>query len=100
MKTKDVAEDLKLNFRKGCNEETLKMAIKDWKLIENNYGVKDWIRYKNQKFVGWTIEISRNTKKNSFIIYQNNRNHISVLKENLKTKSQAIKYAKAYMRKH
>ena len=76
------------------------MALKDWKKLNYNYRVKDWIRYKNLHYVGLTIEISKNTDKNKWIVYQNNRDYITILKENFKTKTQALQFAKAFMRKH
>ena len=76
------------------------MASKDWIKVKDNYGVKDWIRYKSQRYGGLTVEISKNTTKNTWIVYENNQNYISKIKENIKTKSAALKFAKAYMRTH
>ena len=75
------------------------MALKDWKKT-SNMGIKDYIVYKSQRYVGLTLEISKNTNTDKYIVYTNNRHNISKLKEGIKTKSQALKFAKEYMRKH
>ena len=67
------------------------MAIKDWKKTRNKLNSQGW---KNKK-----------TGKNILFLQFMSDNYWSFIQEgktikNFKTKSQALKYAKAYMRKH
>ena len=73
------------------------MAIKDWKLLFDDsesgigYRKKDkTLNVFNSYFYTdknlWEMSVTKNSRK--------------IVKKHFKTKSQALKYAKAYMRKH
>ena len=81
------------------------MALKDWKKI---YDVKYLIRFKNKNTydkVGvvevttdkWAVKDKDITWK---VQYYKNYGTVNLLKSNFKTKSQALKFAKSYMRTH
>lgn len=78
------------------------MALKDWKKINRDKGWIQYINKKNQEYVlnlEKTLDIERNS--NLWII-SIRKNSISMLPQDklFKTNSQALKYAKEYMRKH
>ena len=67
------------------------MALKDWKLFKSSYGEDIWLnKKKNGK-----VEIFERESLNNFNVYIN-----SFFQRRFKTKSQALKFAKEYMRKH
>jgi len=69
------------------------MALKDWKKIGLNY-------YENKKENEWRIKIWPGLKV-LHILKPTNSLTLPVWKsKKFKTKSQALKFAKAYMRKH
>jgi len=67
------------------------MAIKDWK---KTYELENFTRYESKKL---TIGIWENPNEVSVL---NNKNMETIHTRTFKTKSQALKYARSYMRKH
>jgi len=72
------------------------MALKDWKVI---YEGRLMLRYKNQK-KGNILEIypEKIRGKSVYFIAMTDKN--SIRDKEFKTKTQALAFAKAYMRKH
>jgi hypothetical protein len=71
------------------------MALKDWKKTRYVHDKNDtWIDYTN-KNTGSKVHIFRYAKNNWSINVNS-----SILEREVKTKSQALKFAKSYMRKH
>jgi hypothetical protein len=72
----------------------LKMALKDWKKVENN----SW-QSTNPHKANQTIDIYNNK---SVIVHTHLYNNSSRIEKDItfKTKSQALKYVKEYMRTH
>ena len=89
------------------------MAIKDWKKFGQNSSVTTWIRKKddyglNPHLNGTTISVGVNTdwdwnkkklSKGGYDVEIDNKGFKQSSKW-FKTKQQALKYARAYMRKH
>ncbi len=78
------------------------MALKDWK----KYGEDEWYRLddKHSYIKVWKIGLSsKERKRRGILAYGFSsliRKNDLYLKKYFKTKSQALKFAKAYMRKH
>ena len=78
------------------------MALKDWKVIEfegeksSKYRINNYLKVWKDKKSGEEISIYGLTSKKK-VIYSTGRNLPS---KNFKTKTQALKYARSYMRKH
>jgi len=70
------------------------MALKDWKKTENG---KWSVVYKNKKNVEDYVTLEYVNEKNRLLWKVRT---LKVRNEYFKTKSQALKYAKAYMRKN
>ena len=69
------------------------MAIKDWKkLTSSKNGLTFWNKKKD-----WTIHVNKVYLEKKWYVNEE-RGHINTTY--FKNKSQALKYAKAYMRKH
>tara|TARA_Y100000310_G_scaffold339160_1_gene430997 strand:- start:4847 stop:5080 length:234 start_codon:yes stop_codon:yes gene_type:complete len=77
------------------------MAIKDWKLIGRKLGrmrnIIEWINIKNHNFITYV------SSTNTLFIRKGKAeldNDVIIKQKKFKTKTQALKFAKAYMRKH
>jgi len=66
------------------------MALKDWKRITN---LTYFIKWKNDKNSLWLIATMDSIPQNGWIVY-----NWKLPKKRFKTKSQALKFAKNYMR--
>ena len=89
------------------------MALKDWKVYHKNSSITTWIKKKdaygtNPHLNGTTISVMPSIgewingkwkKQKTFKIEIDNKGY-GVDTKRFKTKSQALKYAKAYMRKY
>jgi hypothetical protein len=72
------------------------MAIKDWKKI----GTSEWYNFHfNRKLEIMNTFYGSNLSQRIVLFVDQNRNK-TIVKKYFKTKSQALKFAKAYMRKH
>lgn len=73
------------------------MATKDWEKHKDSYGETIWYNNSNGK-----VEIFESEETNKFIVRMFKSVNIKRPKysKNFKTKTQALRFAKAYMRKH
>ena len=83
------------------------MATKDWKKTRDDMTGVNFHKITNKGMIGKLtrrIDLSlREYEKNKWMIAVGNwsgSSGLKIIKQNIKTKSAALKYAKAYMRKH
>ena len=78
------------------------MALKDWKKIQPKWiAPKELYRWQNQKKLNYFIGISK-FLNGDYFVSMTFEQYLGGFdkKRNFKTKSQALKFAKSYMRKH
>ena len=73
------------------------MALKDWKTTRKDN--THFVAFHKSKNLGLTAQISPEPFVNTFIFQAGNPKNAKIFKKNL-TKSQALKFAKSYMRTH
>jgi len=69
------------------------MALKDWKKAKGNV----WINEKNNSIIDFGKGIFQYKEKYILNIFKDNKR---IVNKSFKTRLQALKYAKAYMKKH
>ena len=75
------------------------MAIKDWKIYDkDNTGQVGWIIWNNKKYTDDFVELSKDNK--SWWVSDYNRGSPVENKKRFKSKSQAMGFARQYMRTH
>jgi len=73
------------------------MALKDWKKIKNDKWQQGWYKIINGK-QRWILVNHSDMRKEYEFVYLSRARHI--ITKHFKTKTQALKFAKSYMRKH
>ena len=72
------------------------MALKDWKKTD----LKNRILFENKKDKEKVIQVNTYEFNPQFEVLVGRRWHQAIIRKEFKTKQQALKFAKAYMRKH
>lgn len=72
------------------------MALKDWKIVKKGDYGKDYLQFKNQK-TGEVLETNQSNIRNHFFVFVFANSQVKI-DEDFRSKSQALAYAKSYMR--
>lgn len=82
--------------------ETNKMVMKVWKKTRSDKLRQVWLNEKNNKIVSVQYQQEEGQPKyeNDYVVYIGNKNETVETTKFFKTKSQALAFAKKYMRSH